>query len=72
MIKVTSNKTLKVFTIRKYEMSGKAKILIAKYRTNPMSIEEFEDLECNTENDWKQFLRTSQDYTAVKNPIIFN
>lgn len=72
MIKVTSNKTLRVFTIRKYEMSGKAKILIAKYRTLPMSVEEFEELENNTENDWKDFLRKSQDYYAVKSPIIFN
>ena len=72
MIKVSSNRTLKVFTIRKYEKAGKAKILIAKYRTNPLSKEEFEKMEYNTEKDWKDFLRTSQDYTTVKKPITFN
>lgn len=32
------------------------------YRTTELTDQEFEDFEYNTENDWKDFLKTSQDY----------
>jgi len=59
-IKVKANKSKRTFTIRK-KINGK---LFAKYRTNQMSKEEFESCENNTENDWAQFL-TSSDYYKV-------
>jgi len=55
-IKVSSNKSVRTFTIR--TDSG------FKYRTYPMSKEEFNSCESNTGNDWKQFLR-SDDYYKV-------
>ena len=55
--KVTSNKKLRHFTI--WTSSG------SKYRTYPMSKEEFQSEEYSTDNDWKQFLR-SNDYYALK------
>jgi hypothetical protein len=60
-ITAKANQSARTFTIRKYA-NGK---LISKYRTIPMSIEEFESCENNTENDWKQFLK-SNDYYQVK------
>lgn len=60
-IKVKANEAKKTFTIRTY-VDGK---LNAKYRTIKFSKEEFESNEYNTDNDWFQFLRTS-DYYAVK------
>lgn len=60
-IKVTPNYSKRTFTIRNYE-NGK---LSAKYRTYPMSQQEFDSEEMNTENDWKQFLKTG-DYYLVK------
>jgi hypothetical protein len=36
------------------------------YRTTELTYQEFEDLEYNTENDWKDFLKTSQDYYLVE------
>lgn len=59
-IKVTANRSKRTFTIRKYD-NGE---LYAKYRTYPMSREEFEREEWNTENDWEQFLK-SDDYYVV-------
>jgi hypothetical protein len=59
-IKVRANQKQKTFTIRKY-IDGK---LFAKYRTVKMSQEEFDREEMNTENDWKQFLK-SDDYYKV-------
>lgn len=59
-IKVAANQSKKTFTIRKYN-NGE---LLAKYRTSTMSQEEFDNEERNTENDWKQFLK-SDDYYAV-------
>jgi hypothetical protein len=56
-IKATANKSKRTFTIRKY-IDGK---LFSKYRTIPLSKEEFQSEEMNTENDWKQFLK-SDDY----------
>ena len=59
-IKVKANQRLRTFTIRKY-INEK---LFVKYRTIQMSQEEFDSEEMNTENDWKQFLK-SDDYYKV-------
>ena len=59
-IKVSSNKQNRTFTIRKTYSDGST----VKYRTNPMSREEFNDEAMNTTNDWKQFLK-SDDYYIV-------
>lgn len=59
-IKVTANQSKRTFTIRKYDNDK----VYAKYRTYPMSQEEFDSEEMNTENDWKQFLK-SDDYYIV-------
>jgi len=56
-IKATANHSKRTFTIRKY-IDGK---LFAKYRTIEMTPEEFDSELMNTENDWKQFLK-SDDY----------
>lgn len=53
-IKVKSNQSKKTFTIR---TSGGN-----KYRTIPMSKDEFESAEMWTKNDWKQFLKTDEYY----------
>lgn len=60
-IRVAANQSARTFTIRTY-VNGK---FSAKYRTIKFSKEEFENNEYNTENDWKQFLRTN-DYCVVK------
>jgi hypothetical protein len=57
-IKATPNYSKRTFTIKKYHNDK----LIAKYRTIPMSSEEFEKQEVNTENDWRQFLKTDEYY----------
>ncbi len=57
-IKVKANEAKRSFTIRTY-VDGK---LIAKYRTTPMYKDEFESNKSNTDNDWFQFLRTSEYY----------
>jgi hypothetical protein len=56
----TPNYANKTFTIRKYE-NGK---IYAKYRTIRLSDEEFYSCINNTENDWKDFLKSS-DYYAI-------
>ena len=61
-IKATSNHKNRTFTIRTY-YNGK---LANKYRTIRMDHEEFASCLYNTENDWSQFLRKSQDYSVVK------
>lgn len=55
-ITATPNKTKLTFTIRKFE-NGK---VYSKYRTMPMSKEEFDDNTFNTLNDWQQFLNNNQ------------
>ena len=60
-LKVTANKSARTFTIRTY-VDNK---FSSKYRTIKFSKEEFENNEYNTENDWKQFLKTD-DYYVVK------
>ena len=59
-IKATANHSKRTFTIRKY-IDGK---LFAKYRTIEMTPEEFDSELMNTENDWKQFLK-SDDYYKI-------
>lgn len=57
-IKVSSNQSKRTFTIM---------VSSGKYRTIPMSKEDFESNENNTGNDWQHFLnRTSGDYYLVK------
>jgi len=60
-IKVTANESSRTFTIRTY-VDGK---LSNKYRTIKLSKEEFQSEINNTENDWKEFLKSS-DYYIVK------
>jgi hypothetical protein len=52
----TPNHSKRTFTIRK---NG------SKYRTMPMSKEEFEEAEMNTKNDWNWFLR-SNEYKPIR------
>jgi len=58
-IKVTANQSKRTFTIRKY-IDGK---FFTKYRTMQMDQQEFDNHEMNTENDWKQFLKSDVYYT---------
>ena len=55
-LNITSNKTKRTFTIRKYN----GKELISKLRTLAVSRNEFEELEYNTESDWKAFLSSNE------------
>lgn len=59
---VTGNESDYTFTIEVIERNKPTIV----YKTNPVSKIEFEELEYNTENDWKNFLRTSNDYYVVK------
>ena len=54
---VTANHSKRTFTIRTES---------AKYRTLKFTKEEFEELECNTSNDWDYFLQTENFYYLVK------
>ena len=51
-IKATANKIKRTFTLRKYSKNK----LVSKYRTLPMSREEFEDAQYNTSADWQDFI----------------
>ena len=55
-IKSKANQSKRTFTLTVY-YNG---IRYAKYRTMPMSQEEFDSSEHNTENDWMQFLKTDE------------
>ena len=59
-IKATPNYSKRTFTIRTY-IDGK---LSSKYRTIEMSQDEFDQEEMNTENDWRQFLKSGDYYTV--------
>ena len=59
-IEVTANQSAKTFTIRKTWIDGHK----VKYRTIAMSQTEFDSCKMNTDNDWKQFLK-SNDYYRV-------
>lgn len=54
--RVTSNQAKRHFTI--YKQDG------TKYRTLPMSKQEFQSNEMNTLRDWKQFLKSESYYVA--------
>lgn len=56
-MKITSNKQKRYFTIIKGSI---------KYRTFALSKEEFNNLEYNTLEDWKNFLKTSNNYVIIK------
>jgi len=60
-IKATPNFSKRTFTIKTY-IDGR---LSAKYRTYPMTTEEFDSELNNTPKDWSQFLKTD-DYYLVK------
>tara|TARA_R100001244_G_C5152390_1_gene129858 strand:- start:354 stop:557 length:204 start_codon:yes stop_codon:yes gene_type:complete len=60
-IEVTANQSKRTFTIRKTYSDGSK----VKYRTIQMNQSEFDSEEMNTENDWKQFLRATNDYYTV-------
>ena len=47
-MRVTTNQIKRTYTIRTES---------AKYRTCKLTKEEFEELECNTEGDWKEFTK---------------
>ena len=55
-LKISSNKSKKTFTIQTES---------TRYRTIPMSKEEFNDNLHNTGQDWAEFLKTT-DYYKVK------
>lgn len=57
-MKVTSNKRERTFTITTE---------VAKYRTLPMSREEFEDAQYNTPGDWEAYIRREECEVIQKN-----
>ena len=57
VLKVSSNQSNRTFTIRENGL---------KYRTGRMTLEEFEESEYMTGNDWIQFLKTDASYYQVK------
>lgn len=57
-IKATANHAARTFTLRLTSAEGYK----AKYRTTPMSKEEFTSCLHNTNNDWLQFLKSSDYY----------
>lgn len=59
-IKVVANESARTFTIRTY-VNGK---FSNKFKTIKFSKEEFSENKNNTENDWMEFLKSS-DYYAV-------
>ena len=61
-ITAKANKKTKTFDIIKTWNDGTKTV----YRTTELTDQEFEDMEYNTENDWKNFLKTDQSYFEVK------
>lgn len=59
-IKATPNHAKRTFTIRKYDKE----IVYSKYRTFPMTKEEFNSCLHHTENDWKHWLQ-SDEFTII-------
>lgn len=55
--RVTANKSARTFTLRCSTGS--------KYRTFPMSADEFRSCEHNQQQDWREFLKTDE-YWVVK------
>ncbi len=61
-LKVTPNYSRRTFTIRTY-YNGE---LFSKYRTIKFNKKEFEEEALNTENDWKSFLKITNNYSLIK------
>ena len=57
-IDVKANQSARTFTIRRRYKDG----TVFKYKTIPMSREEFDSEENNTSSDWLTFLKYSPDY----------
>ena len=60
-ITVSANQSARTFTIRKKYSDG----FKVKYRTIKMNQEDFDSEERNTENDWRNFLNTTDEYYTV-------
>lgn len=60
-LKVSSNRSRRTFTIRKYYVDGS----IVKYRTIRYPLCVFDAMTYNTLNDWLYFLRHSDEYYLV-------
>lgn len=56
-IKATPNHKKRTFTIRDYDYDG---TLVKKYRTLPMTKQEFEECLYNTPFDWAYYLRREE------------
>ena len=61
-IEATANQSKRYFTLRIKETTGKT---VSKYRTIAYSKEEFEEMEMNTNQDWNDYLKTSQPYFKI-------
>lgn len=61
-INAVANEKTKTFDIIKVWNDGVKTV----YRTTELTDQEFEELEYNTTNDWKNFLKTSQNYYLVE------
>ena len=61
-IEATSNQSKRHFTLRIKGANGKT---VIKYRTISYSKEEFLEMEMNTNQDWNDYLRTSQSYFKI-------
>ncbi len=61
IIRASTNFSRRTFTLRCYYKDGS----MVKYRTYPLSSEEFKSCLHNTNNDWLEFLK-SNDYYEVK------
>lgn len=61
-IKVKPNHQKRTFTIRKSDFDT---MINTKYRTNQFTTDEFQEMECNTNQDWIDFLNKSNHYYEV-------
>ena len=66
-IKVTPNYSKRTFTIRITEPANTpGEIYYAKYRTYPVTVEEFDIDLCNTNQDWLNYLKGTNYYIINK------
>lgn len=65
IIKATPNHSARTFTIRCKDKLPSGEMHTTKWRTYPMSKQEFQSSLNNTTNDWKCFFKSS-DYYEVK------
>ena len=61
-IEATANQSKRYFTLRIKESTGET---VTKYRTIAYPKEEFEEMEFNTNQDWNDYLKTSQSYFKI-------